>query len=50
MELAGQLEQSTNIMLKDIDSVRKDLETLHSKLVQIEKEKDREMRLLKQKE
>ena len=37
-------------MLKDFENVQQDLKMLHDKLVQIEKEKDREMRLLKQKE
>lgn len=49
-ELSTQLEHSTTHMLKDFENVQQDLEMLHDKLVQIEKEKDREMRLLKQKE
>jgi thioesterase domain-containing protein len=49
-ELAGQLEQTTNMTMKDFETAQHDLEMLYNKLVQIELEKDKERRLLKQRE
>lgn len=50
VELGLQVEASTQSMLREINSVQEELNNLHSKLVKIEKEKDRERRLAKQKE
>ena len=50
MELAGQTEQSTADTQRDLHTCQNDLEKLHEKLVQIESEKDKERRLIKQRE
>ena len=50
MELAGQIEQSTVDTQRDLHTCQNDLEKLHEKLVQIESEKDKERRLIKQRE
>lgn len=47
--MATSLDQSTQQILKDFEIIQHDLDTLYTKLSNIEKEKDREMRLLKQK-
>lgn len=50
VELAAQIEHSTQDALRDLQNCRQDLERLHEKLVQIESEKDRERQLIKQRE
>ena len=50
VELALQVEASTQTMLRDIELMQQDLHKLRNKLLQIEEEKDREQRLMKQKE
>ena len=50
VELASQLEHSTQGTLRDLEGCRQELERLHEKLVQIESEKDRERQLIKQRE
>ena len=50
VELAAQIEQSTEDTLRDLYTCRRDLDRLHEKLVQIESEKDRERQLTKQRE
>lgn len=49
-ELAQQISLSTERTMADFDNTKTSLEKLHSKLVQIEGEKDRERRLTKQRE
>ena len=50
MELSQHLTTSTRQIIRDFENIKQELQTLHSKLVQIEEEKDREMRMIKQKE
>ena len=50
VELSVQVEASTQSMIRDIDLFQQDLHKLCKKLIQIEEEKDRERRLMKQKE
>lgn len=48
--MSQQLDSSTQRIIRDFETVKQDLQKLHSKLVHIEEEKDKEMRLLKQRE
>lgn len=50
VELAQQLNQSTDHMLKDFETAKNDLQSLYSRLLHIEEEKDKEMRMMKQKQ
>ena len=50
VELGSQVEASTQSMLREINGVQDELQSLHDKLARIEEEKDRERRLIKQKE
>ena len=45
VELGSQVEASTQSMLREINGVQDELQSLHDKLARIEEEKDRERRL-----
>ena len=49
-EQAVQVEASSQHTLADFQAIRADLERRHTTLLQIEEEKDREKRLVKQRE
>ncbi len=48
--MSQHLTSSTQQIIRDFETIKQELQTLHNKLVQIEEEKDREMRMTKQKE
>ena len=50
VEMHAQVVQETEQVQAEVNQCRAELQTLHANLIQIESEKDREMRLKKQRE